>query len=242
MTVHRILTNLVVDGIVDRVSRGTAHLPSSQRYHLTARGVEETADCLGFETPSELVRAYPMSKEWLTLLICRMDAVAPSTDSLPPCPAVQMGHGLFPERKAFIRNFVEGIEVLGDEGTLTYMISMPIDGATSESASVLDFVKSGPRWRIFSQLTAVLMRRRRRGESSSRLFGQMSSISVAQAGQNVDSFKQMYAAWPGVSVWPAPLKSSARLESPRIGVKRLAPQPLRMAAVPYHAAPACPPR
>ena len=31
---------------------------------------------LGFDTPSALVRAYPMSKEWLTLLIRRMDAVA----------------------------------------------------------------------------------------------------------------------------------------------------------------------
>ena len=49
----------------------------------------------------------------------------------------------FPERKALIRNFVEGIEVVGDEATLTYTIPMPNDGVTSESASVLDFVKSG---------------------------------------------------------------------------------------------------
>ncbi len=52
--------------------------------------------------------------------------------------------GTFPERKALIRNFVEGIEVVGDEATLTYTIPMPNDGVTSESASVLDFVKSGP--------------------------------------------------------------------------------------------------
>ena len=52
--------------------------------------------------------------------------------------------GTIPERKALIRNFVEGIEVVGDEVTLTYTIPMPSDGATSESASVLDFVKSGP--------------------------------------------------------------------------------------------------
>ena len=52
--------------------------------------------------------------------------------------------GTFPERKALIRNFVEGIEVVGDEATLTYTIPMPSDGVTSESASVLDFVKSGP--------------------------------------------------------------------------------------------------
>ena len=52
--------------------------------------------------------------------------------------------GTIPERKALIRNFVEGIEVMGDEATLTYTVPMPSDGATSESASVLDFVKSGP--------------------------------------------------------------------------------------------------
>ena len=52
--------------------------------------------------------------------------------------------GTFPERKALIRNFVEGIEVVGDEATLTYTIPMPSDGVTSESASVLDFVQSGP--------------------------------------------------------------------------------------------------
>ncbi len=52
--------------------------------------------------------------------------------------------GTIPVRKALIPNFVEGIEVVGDEATLTYMIPMPSDGATSESASVLDFVKSSP--------------------------------------------------------------------------------------------------
>ncbi len=52
--------------------------------------------------------------------------------------------GTIPERKALIRNFVEGIEVEGDEATLTYTIPMPSDGVTTESASVLDFVQSGP--------------------------------------------------------------------------------------------------
>ena len=52
--------------------------------------------------------------------------------------------GTFPERKALIRNFVEGIEITGDEATLTYTIPMPSDGVTTESASVLDFVQSGP--------------------------------------------------------------------------------------------------
>ena len=75
-TVHRALTNLLAVGIVGRVSHGTVHLPSSQRYHLTASGVREAADFLGFDTPSDFVRAYPMSREWLTLLIRRMDALA----------------------------------------------------------------------------------------------------------------------------------------------------------------------
>ncbi len=52
--------------------------------------------------------------------------------------------GTVPERKALIRNFVEDIEVEGDEAVLTYTVPMPSDGATSESASVLDFVQSSP--------------------------------------------------------------------------------------------------
>ena len=75
-TVHRTLGNLLAEGIVGRVSHGTAHLPSSRRYYLTANGVREAADFLDFDTPSDFVRAYPMSSEWLTLLIRRMDAVA----------------------------------------------------------------------------------------------------------------------------------------------------------------------
>ena len=45
-------------------------------YHLTAHGIRETARVLGFATASDFVRAYPASREWLTLLIRRMDAVA----------------------------------------------------------------------------------------------------------------------------------------------------------------------
>ncbi len=37
--VHRALADLLADGIVARVSHGTAHLPSSHRYHLTSNGV-----------------------------------------------------------------------------------------------------------------------------------------------------------------------------------------------------------
>ena len=75
-TVHRTLTDLLAEGIAGRVNHGTALLPSSQRYHLTAQGIGEAAGVLDFDTPSDVVRSYPMSREWLTLLIRRMDAVA----------------------------------------------------------------------------------------------------------------------------------------------------------------------
>ena len=75
-TVHRALTSLLTTGIVGRVSHGTAHLPSSRRYYLTTNGIRKAAAILDFDTPSDFVRAYPVSREWLTLLIRRMDAVA----------------------------------------------------------------------------------------------------------------------------------------------------------------------
>ena len=43
---------------------------------LIAEGIGETAWVLDFTAPSDFVRAYPVSREWLTLLIHRMDAVA----------------------------------------------------------------------------------------------------------------------------------------------------------------------
>ncbi len=75
-TVHRVLTGLLADGVVGRVSHGTAHLPSSRRYYLTANGIREAAQLLDFDTPSDFVRAYPVSREWQAMLIRRMDAVA----------------------------------------------------------------------------------------------------------------------------------------------------------------------
>ena len=67
-TIHRALPNLLADGIFGRVSRGTAHLPSSRRHYRASRGVREATHMLDFDTSSEFVRAYPTSKEWLTLL------------------------------------------------------------------------------------------------------------------------------------------------------------------------------
>ena len=51
--------------------------------------------------------------------------------------------GTFPERKALIRNFVEGIEVVGDEATLTYTI--PIFQSTTKT-EVLMGSGLGCRW------------------------------------------------------------------------------------------------
>ena len=65
-TVHRTLVDLLAEGIVGRVSHATTHLPSSHRYHLTARASVKLAGVLGFETPSEFGAGLPASKEWLT--------------------------------------------------------------------------------------------------------------------------------------------------------------------------------
>ena len=103
-TVHRALTSLLAHGIVGRVSHGTAQLPSSRRYHLTAQGIGAAAGLLGFGTPSDFVRAYPVSREWLTLLIRRMDAVASIyrlAASLSPGTGSRLSHVEFHRRGRF---------------------------------------------------------------------------------------------------------------------------------------------
>ncbi len=75
-TVHRALSGFLKDDLTQRVSHGTAHLPSSHRYYLTKKGIAEAAAALGFDAPSDFVRAYPVSRQWLTLLLRRLDAVA----------------------------------------------------------------------------------------------------------------------------------------------------------------------
>ena len=75
-TVHRALSAPLKDGLAGRVSHGTAHLPSSQGYYLTKRGIAQAADALGYYSPSDFVRSYPVSRRWLALFIRRVDAVA----------------------------------------------------------------------------------------------------------------------------------------------------------------------
>ncbi len=75
-TVHRTMTGLRQEGLAQRVSHSAAHLPSSHRYYFTGQGINAAADALGYDAPSDFVRAYPVSRQWLTLLIRRMDEVA----------------------------------------------------------------------------------------------------------------------------------------------------------------------
>lgn len=48
--VHRYLSELLADGIIERVTHGTVHLPSSARYCLTTQGIREAAGVLGFDS------------------------------------------------------------------------------------------------------------------------------------------------------------------------------------------------
>ena len=99
-TVHRALIGLLAEGIAARVNHGTVHLPTSGRWFLTAEGIREASAALDFATPSEFVRAYPVSQQWLTLLLRRMDAVA-SVYRL--AMALSPGHGSRRSRVEFHR-------------------------------------------------------------------------------------------------------------------------------------------
>ena len=77
------------------------------------------------------------------LTAARQDAATQLDQRRAELPTTEEIKGTIPERKAFIRNFVEGTEVVGDKAALTYTIPMPSDGVTRESASVLEFVRAG---------------------------------------------------------------------------------------------------
>lgn len=76
VAIHHALTRVMDEGTAGRVSNGTAHLPPSKRYYLTAKSIREATAILGFERPSDFVQAYPVSREWPVLFIRRVDAVA----------------------------------------------------------------------------------------------------------------------------------------------------------------------
>ncbi|MCY4109902.1 MAG: hypothetical protein OXG11_12855 [Chloroflexi bacterium] len=78
---------------MERASHGTVHLVSNQRHHLTAKGIGEVAWVVGSNTLSVPVRAYPLSREWLTLLIPKMVAMGSIYDSPHRCSPASMGSG-----------------------------------------------------------------------------------------------------------------------------------------------------
>lgn len=88
----RVLTGLLGEGIVGRVSRGVSHLPASQRYHLTPNGTSKGAEIPGVETPWGFEPPCPSpgssrrysSAEWMRR--------APSSKSPPRCLPASTGH------------------------------------------------------------------------------------------------------------------------------------------------------
>ena len=74
-TVHRHLKRLTEAGLVSHINRGTPVLHASYRHFPTKRGIEWAADSLGI-LRSEIIRSYPISKQWLDILLERLDTVA----------------------------------------------------------------------------------------------------------------------------------------------------------------------
>lgn len=73
--VYDTLKALFEAGLAGRVRHSTVLLPSVFRYYATPEGISETNAALNLSM-SECLRAYPVSREWMRILIGRMDAVA----------------------------------------------------------------------------------------------------------------------------------------------------------------------
>ena len=63
-------------GYCDAVTHATGLLPATERFHLTAAGLERLAAEEGLSV-DELVRLRPVSARWRRILMGRLDAVAP---------------------------------------------------------------------------------------------------------------------------------------------------------------------
>ena len=74
-TVYRHLKRLTEAGLISHINRGTAVLHASYRHFPTSRGIEWAAASLGI-LRSEIIRRYPISKQWLEILLERLDTVA----------------------------------------------------------------------------------------------------------------------------------------------------------------------
>ena len=157
------------------ISHGTAYLLSSQRYYLTASGIGEAAQVLDFDTPSDFVRAYPVAREWLALLIRRMDAVATIyrlAASLSPGVDGLRSHAEFHRRGRFdatitlhagrsfgvVRQGVKGGDKVYHRG-VDGQRKCPAKWPAKMSLELLAMITDGsypPRWRFMGGLTASM--------------------------------------------------------------------------------------
>ena len=95
-TIYDALNALFDAGLAGRVRHGTSYLPASFRYYPTLRGIVAASAALR-SSPSRYVHSYPISREWMRILIGRMDAVgsiyrlaatmSPGTGGLRTCVA-----------------------------------------------------------------------------------------------------------------------------------------------------------
>ena len=73
--VYEAVERLDADGCCQAVSHATTLFPASERFHLTARGLERLAGDQGLSV-DELLRVHPVSEGWRRILLERLDAVA----------------------------------------------------------------------------------------------------------------------------------------------------------------------
>ena len=74
-SVHETINRLERDGMVSSFSHGSETISSTARYCLTEAGLHALADrwCMA---PDRLVREYPVSAQWMRILLERIDSVA----------------------------------------------------------------------------------------------------------------------------------------------------------------------
>lgn len=73
--VYRVMDRLEDFGLIGAVSHATELLSRTERYYVTAAGVEELAKLVG-KPVEAILRTYPVSAQWQNLLMERLDAVA----------------------------------------------------------------------------------------------------------------------------------------------------------------------
>ena len=74
-SMQRNLKRLIDDGLVAAVHRGTPTIPPTLRYYPTGLGMRVAAQALGIRL-GELVRRFPLSRQWLESLSARIDTAA----------------------------------------------------------------------------------------------------------------------------------------------------------------------